>query len=171
MIKLLSSLLFIFILFTGCENLNSERELENITNNRDNYNKEVDREILKTYFPKQQNYKFSTSGISPYIQGECPVLKMEDKYFSIDYLIADTAIANTIAVLNVYIEKKYLINGKIIWKAVVDKYFLPDLFNNVQLKNNLPKGEYKLWYGFYLKSDSLNTYPKLHKKVCYFSIE
>jgi hypothetical protein len=164
-------MLFSFILLIGCENLNSEREFENSSSIREGYNKEVDREILKTYFPKQQNYKFSTNGSSTYIKGDCPSIKFQEKSITIDYSISDITVAKNIAVLNIYMEKKELLNEKIVWKAVMDKYFMPDFINNIQIKNNLPKGDYKLWYGFYLKEDSLNSFPKLYKKVCHITVE
>jgi hypothetical protein len=165
-IKHLFFFLFMAFILLGCDSLDSEREFEN----KEFYNKEVNRDILKSYFPKQQNYNFSTSGNSPYIKGDCPSIG-EDKKLTFQFGLTDTTILKGITVLNVFIEKKDSLNSKQIWRPIIDQYFVPDLINQVQIKNELPKGQYKVWLGFYLTKDSVEIYPKLYKKICYLEVE
>lgn len=154
----------ILLLFSSC-NINNPEHLPDV------HSKEVEKEILRSYFPSQRRNWIATSGNSPYIIGQCPVVNSGDKYITITYKLPPGLDPGKIALLNVFMEKKEDTGNGYVWRPVADKYFLPDSLNLVKIKNTFPIGEYKLWYGFFLKQDSLEQYPRLHKHICYMKIE
>lgn len=154
-----------FILLVSCEAQNPEHY-------PDSYNKEVDRAMFKNYFPQQRNHGISISGNSKGIIAMCPVVSEDDPFITVDFEFEEGVDPKEIALLNVFMHKKEFVNNKWQWKAVADNYFLPNpYFNKVRIKNYLSEGEYRLWYGFYLRKDSLSEYPKFHKATCYLTID
>lgn len=163
------SLRFIIILLSvillSCEAQNPE-------NLPDSYVKQVDRALFKNYFPKQHRNSFSVSGNSKDILSNCPVVSKGDQYITIDYEFESGVDVKEMALLNVFMHKKECVDAKCEWKAVADAYFLPNLYSNkARFKNYFPKGSYRIWYGFYLKKDSVSEYPRFHKATCYITID
>jgi hypothetical protein len=136
------------------------------------YFREADRNVMRLYFPGQKNYSFSVSGDSPLLVHKCPVAVSTSEYIYVDFEFTDTAFdREEIALYNIFIEKKYIKKGKEKWMAVADNYYYSNNnLHTVRLKNIYPPGEYRMLYGFYLRRDSLNPHPELHKRVCNFEI-
>ena len=161
-----SYLLGIFLILSSCV-------VEKLERFSHNYSPQADRSIMRIYFPNQKNNFFSVSGDSPLLDHRCPVVFSSSKYIFIDFVFTDTAFKEEdLALYNVFIEKKELQkDGEVKWKAVADNYYYAgNYIYSVRMKNIYPPGEYRLYYGFYLKSDSLNPYPRLHKRECHFEI-
>ena len=135
------------------------------------YPSQADRNVMRIFFPNQKDNAFTVSGDSPFLLHQCPVVAYS-KYIYVDFIFTDTAFKEeNLALYNVYIEKKEISQEQVKWKAVADNYYYAGKYiYSVRLKNIYPSGEYRMWYGFYLKSDSLNPYPRLHKRVCHFEI-
>lgn len=153
------------LLLVSCESQNPEHF-------PDPYNKEVERTMFKNYFPKQINNSVAISGNSKAIRPLCPVVSKGDEYITIEYEFESGVDPKEMALLNVYMEKRECEISKCRWKAVADNYFLPNPYSNkARIKNYFPKGEYRVWYGFYLKKDSLKDFPKFYKTTCYLSIK
>lgn len=156
-------LLFTVVLF-GCEVTKPE-------NMPDSYAKEVDKVILKKHFPNQHKNFFMIGGNSPYIKSLCPVVERNGKYIKVNYDFSQNISLEDIAIYNIQIE--WIEPTDTVWpyRPFLDKYYIPtDASNSILIENNFRKGKYRMWYGFYLKSDSLKSYPKLHKQTCYFVI-
>jgi hypothetical protein len=153
------------LLIMACETQNPEHF-------PDSFNKEVARDVFKTYFPKQRNHSFATSGNSAYIKQMCPAVLRGDHYINIFYEFEQNVNPADIALLNIFMHKKECADNNCIWQPVADNYYLPvEHSNKVRIKNDLPKGNYRIWYGFYLKKDSLSEHPRFYKIACYLSIE
>lgn len=162
-VRVISVLLALILM--GCEAQNPEHY-------PDAYNKEVDRTFYNTLFPKQHNYAFATGGNSVFLASICPKVVKEDKYITISYELEKDLDPKDIALLNVFMHKKECKNDTCEWKPVSDTYYLPNGYaNKTRIKNFFPKGEYRMWYGFYLKKDSLQEYPKFYKTTCYLTID
>lgn len=158
-------LVFIFIFFLSSCIVERTDKLQR------EYPQAINQSIMRVYFPNQVNGSIRVCGESQLLVAKCPVVTTNTKYIYVDFQLKDSAISDSnVALYNVFIEKKEN-RKKEKWIAVTDNYYFANSYNRqVRIKNVYPVGEYRMWYGFYLKSDSLNPHPTLHKRVCHFEV-